>query len=89
MAIFVLVVSFLAFTNTPLVVRTFSAIRGGLNVAMGPALKVISAPLDTLRGGFNGYINLIHTKKENNELKAKVDGLLIENQKLSELAKED
>ena len=63
LAIFVLVVSFLSFTNTPVVVKTFTAIKGGLSIAIGPALKVIGRPIDGIRGVFNTYINLIDTKK--------------------------
>ena len=88
LAIFVLVVSFLSFTNTPFVFKTFTAIKSGLSIAIGPALKGIGKPTDGIRGGFNTYINLINTKKENDELKAQLDNLRMENQKLQELEKE-
>jgi rod shape-determining protein MreC len=89
LAIFVLVVSFLSFTNTPVVFKTFTAIKGGLSIAIGPALKVIGKPVDGIRGVFNGYINLIDTKKENDELKAQLDKLRMENQKVQELEREN
>jgi rod shape-determining protein MreC len=85
----VLVVSFLSFTNTPFVFETFSAVKNGLNIAIGPALKIISSPVDAIRGGFGSYINLINTKKENDELKAHLNELRMENQKLHELEKEN
>ena len=88
LAIFVLVVSFLSFTNTPFVFKTFTAIKSGLSIAIGPALKGIGKPTDGIRGGFNTYINLINTKKENDELKTQLDKLRMENQKLQELEKE-
>jgi rod shape-determining protein MreC len=68
LAIFVLVVSFLSFTNTPVVVKTFTAIKGGLNVAIGPALKVIGKPIDGLR--LLGFME----KKPNTLIAAKVIG---------------
>lgn len=89
LAIFVLVVSFLSFTNVPFVSETFRAVKNGLNIATGPALKVISSPVDAIRGGFGSYINLINTKRENDELKAQLDELRMENQKLHELKKEN
>lgn len=89
LAIFVLVVSFLSFTNTPVVVKTFTAIKGGLSIAIGPTLTIISKPVDGVRGLLNGYINLIGTKKENDELKAQLDRLRMENQKLRELEREN
>jgi len=85
----VLVVSFLSFTNTPVVLKTFTAIKGGLSIAIGPTLKVIGKPVDGIRGVFNGYINLIGTKKENDELKAQLDRLNMENQKVQELEREN
>jgi rod shape-determining protein MreC len=85
----VLVVSFLSFTNTPLVVKSFAAVKGGLSIAIGPVLKVISKPTEAVGGGFDGYINLVNTKKENSELKKKLDTALIDNQKLSELEREN
>jgi rod shape-determining protein MreC len=89
LAIFVLVVSFLSFTNTPFVFKTFSAIKGGLGITIGPTLKVIGKPIDGIRNGFNAYINLIDTKKENDELKAQLDRLRMENQKVQELEREN
>jgi rod shape-determining protein MreC len=89
LAIFVLVVSFLSFTNTPVVFKTFTAIKGGLSIAIGPTLKVICKPVDGIRGVFNGYINLIDTKKENDRLKAQLDKLRMEKQKYQELEREN
>ena len=88
LAIFVLVVTFLSFTNTPFVFKTFAAIKGGLSITIGPALKVIGKPIDGIRGVFNTYINLIGTNKENDELKAQLNSLRMENQKLQELERE-
>jgi rod shape-determining protein MreC len=60
-----------------------------LSIAIGPTLKVISKPVDGVLSVFNGYINLIGTKKENDELKAQLDTLRMENQKLQELEREN
>jgi rod shape-determining protein MreC len=89
LAIFVLVVSFLSFTNTPVVFKTFTAIKGGLSIAIGPTLKIIGKPVDGIRSVFNGYINLIGTKKENDDLKTQLDKVRMENQKLQELEREN
>ena len=89
LAIFVLVISFLSFTNTPFVFKTFTAIKGGLSITIGPALKVIGKPIDGIRGGFNAYINLIDTKKENDELKAQLNRLRMENQRVQEHEREN
>lgn len=84
-----LVVSFLSFTNTPVVFKTFNAIKGGLSIAIGPALKVIGKPVDGIHSVFNTYINLIDAKKENDELKAQLDKLRMANQKYQELEREN
>jgi rod shape-determining protein MreC len=89
LAVLVLIVSFLAFTNTPLVVKTFSSVKGGLNIAIGPALKALSSPVDMVGGFFGNYFNLVGAKKENGSLKTQVDALLLENQRLAELEREN
>jgi len=88
LAVFVLVVSFLSFTNTPFISKTFNGIKGGLSVTVGPALKTISKPVDGISGLLNTYVNLIGAKKENEELKKQVDTLRMENHRLQELEKE-
>jgi rod shape-determining protein MreC len=89
LAIFVLVVSFLSFTNTPIVVKTFTGVKEGLGLVMGPALKVVGNPIGWIGNGFNGYINLLNAKKENDRLKTQLGVLLMENQKLPELEREN
>jgi rod shape-determining protein MreC len=49
----------------------------------------MSSPVDAISSGFSNYINLINTKKENNELKIQLDTVRMENQKLHELEKEN
>lgn len=88
LAVFVLVVSFLSFTNTPFISKTFNGIKGGLSVTVGPALKTISKPVDGISGLLNTYVNLIGAKKENEELKKQLDTLRMENHRLQELEKE-
>jgi len=89
LAIFVLAVSFLSFTNTPLVVKTFTGVKQGLGLAIGPALKIVGKPTGWIGNGFDRYVNLIHTKEENDRLKNRVDTLLMENQKIPELEREN
>lgn len=89
MAIFILIVSFLSFTNTPFVFKTFSAIKSGLSIAVGPALSAVSKPVDTIGGVFGGYIGLVNASKENKELKTELDELRMENTRLREYEREN
>lgn len=88
-AILVLVISFLSFTNAPFVARSFGTVKSGLGAFLGPVLNVISKPVEAVSDGLGGYLNLVGTKKENKELKAKVDKLFLENQRLTELEREN
>ena len=89
LAVFVLVVSFLAFTNTPLVVKTFASIKGGLAITLGPSLKIIGSPIKAIGGLFTNYVNLVNTNKENAVLRSKLDALLMEGRTISDLEKEN
>ncbi|HOW53285.1 MAG TPA: rod shape-determining protein MreC [Syntrophorhabdaceae bacterium] len=88
-AILVLVISFLSFTNAPFVARSFASVKNGLNSFLGPALNVVSKPVEAISGGLGSYFNLVGAKKENEELKSKVDKLFLENQRLAELEREN
>jgi len=88
-AILVLVISFLSFTNAPFVARSFASVKSGLSSFLGPALNIVSKPVEAISGGLSNYVNLVGTKKENGELKAKVDKLFFENQKLAEIEREN
>ncbi|HEX2965585.1 MAG TPA: rod shape-determining protein MreC [Syntrophorhabdaceae bacterium] len=89
LAIFILIVSFLSFTNTPFVFKTFSAIKSGLSIAVGPALTAISRPVDTVASFFGGYIGLINAGKENKDLRAELNELRMENTRLREYEREN
>jgi len=88
-AILILIISFLAFTNTPVVVRGYSALKSGFSETIGPMLKLMSKPTELAGYIFNSYVNLVGAKKENAELKKKLDLLLLENQKISDLEREN
>lgn len=88
-AIIVLVISFLSFTNAPFVARNFSALKGGISSVFGPVLNVISTPFEAISGGLGSYTNLVGAKKENIELREKLDKLIVENQKMIEIEREN
>lgn len=82
-------VSFLAFTNMPFVVGSLRAVKDGLGIAIGPALSTALKPMDVIGGLFSNYVNLVGTKKENEKLKKDLGKVLLENQKLSNLEREN
>ena len=88
-AVLILVLSFLVFTNIPVFFKNYSKIKTGVGEATGPALKLISKPTQLIRYMFDTYINLVGVKKENFELKKRLEALQIENQKLVEIDKEN
>lgn len=88
-AILILVLSFFAFTNTPFFVKAYGSIRNGISQIAGPALTVISKPAHAIKNLAITYTDLINIKKENMVLKKKLDDLLLENQKIPELEKEN
>ncbi len=88
-AVLILVLSFLVFTNIPVFFKNYSKIKTGAGEVTGPALKLISKPTHLFRYMFDTYINLVGTKKENIELKKRLEALQIDNQKLSEIDKEN
>lgn len=81
--------SFFVFTNTSFFVNAYARVKYSVGEIAGPALKVIGKPGNFVKYLFDTYINLIDTKKENVELKNKLGILQLENQKSSELEKEN
>lgn len=69
--------------------RSFATVKSGLGAFLGPVLNVISKPVEAVSDGLGGYLNLVGVKKENEELKSKVDKLFLENQRLTELEREN
>jgi cell shape-determining protein MreC len=67
-AILVLVISFLSFTNAPFVARSYSTVKSGLGSVFGPVLSVASKPVSAVGGFFDSYFNRVGSKKENEEL---------------------
>lgn len=88
-AIAILVISFFVFTNTPLFLRGYSVAKTGFGEVSGPLLRVIGKPAELVRLIFNNYIGLIHTNKENADLRTKLGKLQMENQKIPELEQEN
>lgn len=88
-AVLVLAISFLVFTNIPSFFKGYSKIKISMGEAAGPALKLISKPTQLIRYIFDSYINLVGVKKENFELQKKLESLQLDNQRLAELDKEN
>lgn len=88
-AILVLVISFLSFTNAPFVARSYLTLKSGLGSVLGPALNVASKPVTAVGGIFDSYVNLVGVKKENEDLREKCERLYVENQKLVETEREN
>ncbi len=88
-AILVLVLSFFVFTNTPFFVKGYVKIKTGIGEITGPTLKLIGQPTRLIRHLLDTYVNLLNVRRENIELKKKLEILQLENQKISELDKEN
>jgi len=88
-AILILVISFFAFTNTPVFVKGYSKVKGFVGEMAGPALRLISKPTYSLRKMFEAYANLVDVKRDNLALKKKLEAFELENQKIPELEKEN
>lgn len=88
-AILVLVISFLSFTNAPFVARSYSTLKSGVGSVFGPVLNVASKPVSALGGVFNSYVNLVGVKKENERLHDKYEKLYVQNQKLVDTEREN
>lgn len=88
-AVLVLVISFLSFTNAPFVARSYASAKSGLSSVFGPVLSVLAKPITSVGGVLDSYFNVIGVKKENRELKEKYEKLYVENQKLAETEREN
>lgn len=88
-AIIVLVIAFLAFTGVPYLSKGYGKAKEGLGTVAGPVLKGIGAAAGSVTGVVDSYINLIHTKKENEQLRKKLESLQLENQKMNEYDREN
>lgn len=88
-AIIVLVIAFLAFTGVPYLSQGYGKAKEGLGTVAGPVLKGIGTAVGAVVGVFDSYINLIHTKKENEHLRKKLESMQLDNQKLNEYDREN
>jgi rod shape-determining protein MreC len=88
-AILILAFSFLLFTDITVVQRGYTRTKFYLTDGIGPALKVMSAPVRFVDELLDNYINLIDVKKRNGELKKRLESMELENQKITELEKEN
>ncbi len=88
-AILLLAFSFLLFTNITVVRRGYTKTKFYLTDGVGPALKAMSTPVRFVDYLVDSYVNLIDVKRRNGELKKKVEAMELENQKITELEKEN
>jgi rod shape-determining protein MreC len=88
-AVVILAISFLVFTNTAIFVRGYVAAKDTVSVAAGPVLKGISTATNGLRSILDSYVNLLHTKRENDDLKKRLADLQIQSQRMAELEREN
>ncbi len=88
-SILVLVGSFLVFTNTSFLARGYAVIRGGAAEFAGPTLSLIGKPTKLVGYFYDTYIGLIGAKKENVQLKKRLEVLELDNQRLPELENEN
>jgi rod shape-determining protein MreC len=88
-AIVVLAVSFFVFTDTPLLVKVYKRVKGGISEVAGPALSGAAKPAQFISYLFNTYLNILGTNTENSSLKKRLNGLELENQRLRELENEN
>jgi rod shape-determining protein MreC len=85
----VLAFSFFIFTNSSFFVPTYAKVKCNIGEIAGPAIKLVGKPANLVKYLFETYVNLFDAKKENVELKKKLDIFQLENQKISELEKEN
>jgi rod shape-determining protein MreC len=89
LAVVILALSFLVFTNMAFFVKGYVRVKDTVSIAAGPVLQGISAVTGGLRSVFDSYFNLLHTKRENAELKKRLSDLEIQNQRLAEVEREN
>ncbi len=88
-AVVILAVSFLLFADIGPVAKRYSVLKINAANLVGPALRVVSAPLRFTHSTFDEYVNLVHVKAKNSELQKKLETLQLQNQKLAEMQKEN
>jgi rod shape-determining protein MreC len=88
-AVLLLALSFLLFTNIAFVDKGYSQAKLYLTDGLGPALKMLGTPVRSVDYVLDNYVNLIDVKKRNGELKKRVDSMELENQRITELEKEN
>ena len=88
-AILLLALTFLLFTDIPVIGKAYTVVKSYVGDGIGPVLKAMSIPVRSVDQVIDSYINLIDVKRKNGELKKRLDAMEQENQKLVELEKEN
>ena len=80
---------FLLFTNIPVFEEGYGKAKYIFADGVGPALKILKIPARSAGFVLENYVDLIDVKKQNEELKKKIEALELENQKIPEMDKEN
>ncbi len=88
-AIVLLVASFLVFTNTSYLSKGYGSIKEGVAGFAGPTLSLIGKPARLVRHVYDTYIDAIGARKENDQLRKRLESLELENQRIPELESEN
>jgi rod shape-determining protein MreC len=87
--ILLLALAFLLFTDIGFVNRGYSTARQYTGDIIGPVLKTLSVPVQSVEYVIDNYFNLIDVKRKNGDLKKRLEAMQQENQKMVELEKEN
>jgi rod shape-determining protein MreC len=88
-SILALVASFLVFTDTSYLSKGYATLKGGAGAFAGPTLSFISRPAKLAAYVYYGYIGLVGVKKENIQMKKRLEDLELDNQRIPELESEN
>jgi rod shape-determining protein MreC len=87
--ILLLALAFLLFTNIGFVNKSYSTAKQYTGDIIGPALKALSLPVQSIEYVIDSYFNLVDVKRKNADLKKRLDAIQQENQRMVELEKEN
>lgn len=88
-AIFVLIIAFLSYTNFASFGKPYLIIRNFISGVSGYLLRGIEKPFGLVSHYLDLYVDLVNAKKEVSELREKLDRLYLENQRLKEAEREN
>jgi rod shape-determining protein MreC len=84
-----LALCFLLFTDITVFKRGYSKTKNYFADGVGPVLEAMSVPVRSIDYLIENYVNLLDVKRQNGELRKRLDALEAENRKILELEKEN